>query len=113
MSKRGYAAGRRSNRYWTEERVRTLTQLWNKGVDAGVIGARLNPPRSAGAVMAQAYRIGLEKRRYLHGSGKASVLVTMSKDEKNAIAMRAMIRGMNLSAYIRMLVKYDTIREPV
>lgn len=109
-SRRGFGRDREP-RYWTPERVARLTELWKKGVAAKVIGAKLDPPRSGQSVVTAAYRLGLEPRQFRHPTKKVELRVKMDSREYEAIGLRASLRGMNRSAYIRRLVQNDIIRD--
>lgn len=114
MSRRGFSSVvKPGTRYWTPERNALLRHLWDKGVAGAVIAASLDPPRSAAAVHSQAYRLGLPSRQFRHEGKKVSMVVQVSEAERRMVGRRATVRGMSVSQYIRNLVKFDVIRDPL
>ena len=114
MSRRGFQpVCKPGTRYWTPERNAILRHLWDKGVAGAVIGASLEPPKTAEAVHSQAYRLGLPTRQFRHDGKKVDMSVQVSRADRQMVARRARVRGMSVSQYIRNLVKLDVIRDPL
>jgi len=86
---------------WTEDRVEVLTQLWDQGLSASEIAARL-PGTTRNSVIGKVHRVGLPRRA--DSPGHATAHSTMSRrgcakqrKSREAITMARTRRGNPIS----------------
>ncbi len=78
---------------WTPDRVETLTRLWNDGLNASVIAARLGGVTSR-AVLVKKRRLGLAPRWTGHRRQKPAGNGSIQRQTIRALGLRYdMIRG--------------------